>query len=254
MRDTRGTVMSDADRVNYFPASPLFTVTQTLHGQLHTAHDILTLDDLRQRPLAPQRMILPPQEQPQMSWSPGPVYALTVAFFPDAWTRLGGGLDGTPPDGLFNVLSMLGAEPLDAAWSGFWAEMSAVWIKSDAKGRPGDWSGSDRLADWTYHLMNQLAQTSTGRGLRSAQRRLQRWTGLNKQTLDFFARVENVHRLNTLEPTATAADIAAQAGYADQSHMGRALKRVTGFSPVTLNHRIATEEPFWCYRLLGERF
>jgi len=56
------------------------------------------------------------------------------------------------------------------------------------------------------------------------------------------------------EPTATPAELAAEAGFADQSHLGRALKRATGFSPVSLNRKIATEEPFWCYRLLGERF
>jgi hypothetical protein len=36
--------------------------------------------------------------------------------------------------------------------------------------------------------------------------------------------------------------------------MGRAVKRATGFSPGQINRLIATEEPFWCYRLLGERF
>jgi AraC-like DNA-binding protein len=66
--------------------------------------------------------------------------------------------------------------------------------------------------------------------------------------------VEEVHRLVNADPTTKPAELAAEAGFSDQSHMGRALKRATGFAPVQLNEKIATEEAFWCYRLLGERF
>ena len=45
-----------------------------------------------------------------------------------------------------------------------------------------------------------------------------------------------------------------EGGFADQSHMGRAVRRATGFSPARLNRMIESEESFWCYRLLGQRF
>ena len=48
--------------------------------------------------------------------------------------------------------------------------------------------------------------------------------------------------------------LAGDAGYSDQSHMGRAVRRATGFSPARLNRMIESEESFWCYRLLGQRF
>jgi AraC-like DNA-binding protein len=54
--------------------------------------------------------------------------------------------------------------------------------------------------------------------------------------------------------TASAAGLTTEAAFSDQSHMGRAVRRATGFSPAHLNRVIATEEAFWCYRLLGERF
>ena len=254
VRDTRGTQLSDADRMNYFPASPLFTVTLTLHGQLHISDDILPLDALRKQPVAPRRLSRPPQNAPQMSWSAGPLCALTIAFFPDAWQRLGGQLDGTLPDGLHPVLSQLEMTDLATAWPAFWHEMALLWAHTTEQSTSTNWAGSDKLKDWVYHLVGQLGRTGAGRSLRSAQRMLQRWTGTDRQTLEFFARVEDVHRLSLLEPTATPAQIAADAGFADQSHMGRALKRATGFSPVILNQKIATEEPFWCYRLLGQRF
>jgi len=86
------------------------------------------------------------------------------------------------------------------------------------------------------------------------QRRVRRWTGQDIQTLNFFARMEDLHQHVTADPDTPPVELAVSAGFADQSHMGRALKRATGFSPVQLNQRIAKDEAFWCYRLLGERF
>lgn len=254
VRDTRMADLAEADRVNYFPASPLFTATLTLAGQIHVAEEIIPLDELRGLQPAPKHLFATPRTCPHISWSPGPLLAVTIAFFPDAWKRLGGHLDGTPPEALRRVLSQLEAEPTNCAWPEFWQAMSELWANRDASNQLADWAGSDRLKDWTIHLMGQLAKTGAGRSLRSAQRRLQSWTGHNRQTLEFFAKVEEVHRLVSEAPNNTPVDLAADAGFADQSHMGRALKRATGFSPMDLNQKIATEEPFWCYRLLGERF
>lgn len=254
VRDTRTVQLSEVDRANYFPASPLFAVTLVLSGQLLVADKVVGLADLRKQPCVAKRLFTPPQDQPHMSWSPGPIFALTVAFFPDAWQRMGGTLNGTPPESIKKVLSLLEPASLEPNWPRFWQEMSAIWHKSKSDDWLADWSGSDRIRDWTYHITSQLVQTGPGRGLRSAQRRLQRWTGHTKQTLEFFAKIEDVHRLITKEPLARPVEIAADAGFADQSHMGRALRRATGFSPSILNQKIAKEESFWCYRLLGERF
>ena len=86
------------------------------------------------------------------------------------------------------------------------------------------------------------------------QRRLLHGTGFSRKELEFYSKVEEAHRITTAEPDASPAEIAIESGFSDQSHMGRAIKRATGFSPMKLNRKIATEEPFWCYRLLGERF
>lgn len=254
VRDTRAVQLPDADRMNYFPASPLFTATLTSVGQINVADRIVSLDDLRKTAAAPRLLFQPPHSQPHMSWSPGPILAKTIAFFPDAWQQLGGSLDGTPPSAIISVISRLDAKPLRTAWPVFWKEMEAIWANRDHHDRRLDWVGSARLKDWTYHVSTQLAQTGPGRSLRSAQRRLRRWTGQSRQTLAFFAQVEEVHRLVNADPTTKPAELAAEAGFSDQSHMGRALKRATGFAPVQLNEKIATEEAFWCYRLLGERF
>ncbi|MEQ6202038.1 hypothetical protein ABMC88_03195 [Sulfitobacter sp. HNIBRBA2951] len=168
MRDTRGTQLSDADRMNFFPASPLFTVTVTLVGQLQIAPRIMPLDALHDLPVAPRHLFMLPQSTPQTSLNAGPVCALIIAFFPDAWQRLGGALDGTPPDLLHAPLSLLEGFPLAEAWPKFWDALACLWTQSAGKRQAADWRGSDRLKDWTYHLLGQLAQTGAGRGARSA--------------------------------------------------------------------------------------
>ena len=72
--------------------------------------------------------------------------------------------------------------------------------------------------------------------------------------LGFYAAFENLHRLSVERPDEPLAMLAGDAGYSDQSHMGRAVRRATGFSPARLNRMIESEESFWCYRLLGQRF
>lgn len=83
---------------------------------------------------------------------------------------------------------------------------------------------------------------------------MHRWTNTSKQTLDYYAAIENLHQRIVENPDHSLAELAADAQFSDQSHMGRSVKRATGFSPAKLNRMIETEESFWCYRLLGERF
>jgi AraC-like DNA-binding protein len=51
------------------------------------------------------------------------------------------------------------------------------------------------------------------------------------------------------QPGFNWADIAAEADYADQSHLCRETRRLTGFSPEELRRRMQAEEAFWAYRL-----
>lgn len=93
-----------------------------------------------------------------------------------------------------------------------------------------------------------------GKTARAMQRRLKRWSGQSRRSLEFFAQIEEMHKLAIYQDTPKPAELALDAGYSDQSHMGRMLRKATGFSPVRLNERVQSEEAFWCYRLLGERF
>jgi hypothetical protein len=43
--------------------------------------------------------------------------------------------------------------------------------------------------------------------------------------------------------------LAAEEGFADQAHLVRAVKRITGFSPTVFTQRYLEDESFWLYRL-----
>jgi AraC-like DNA-binding protein len=256
-RDTRNTSLSDMDRFNYFPASPLISVTYVIDGEIRLVGKADSLDDAKQAiPIAPQSITLP-CSQPIISWSPAPVTALTLAFYPDAWQKLGYDLEADiVPADLASALSCFHAclNP-DRCWAEFGQSFSPHWNKArNVSGSP-HWAGSDRLADWSrYHLGRLSLVSAAGRSIRTIERQIKRMSGQTKQSLNFYSAIEDLHKLTVISPENSLADIAVEAGFSDQSHMGRAVRRATGFSPAKLNQLIETEEPFWCYRLLGERF
>jgi AraC-like DNA-binding protein len=45
------------------------------------------------------------------------------------------------------------------------------------------------------------------------------------------------------------AELAFNAGFSDQAHMCREVRRMTGLSPEEIRRAIDTEESFWVYRL-----
>jgi len=258
-RDTRGVALGDADRFNFFPASPLVSVTHVIEGELQLVGDRAGRAQ-RIKPghtkIMPRQFVLSPQDEPIVSWSAGPVVALTVGIYPDAWMQLGHGFGSEiVPDGLSAALSAFSLnQQEEASWCQFAEHFSRTWQKARSKNSFPEWSGSDRLHDWSRYLLNRLALAGPGRSVRTLERMIKRWSGQTRQSLAFYAAIENLHRSRVERPDINLSALASDAGYADQSHMGRALRRATGFSPAQLNRLIETEESFWCYRLMGERF
>ncbi|MEP4194764.1 MAG: helix-turn-helix domain-containing protein [Aliishimia sp.] len=256
IRDTRGVTLSDEDRINYFPASPLVAVTHVIEGELRMVpSDGAQVSTHHAEPI-PQQSVSLSQDTPLTSWSPGPVAAVTIGFFPDAWTKLTAEL--AEQSILAALAKAFGSAPqienFETCWETFCAAISADWDRARATGGLADWSGSTRLTDWSRSLMTRAALAGSGRSIRAVERRLKRWSRQSGRSLKFYADVDNLHRLSVRARDEPLAAIATDAGYADQSHMGRAVRRVTGFSPAHLNRLIDTKEAFWCYRLLGERF
>lgn len=253
VRDTRSVSLTDKERFNHFPATPLVSLTRVLAGALKL---VPATGDLDAATDMPSPSVTPPQRQPLTSWSEGPIAAVTIGFYPDAWMSLGHDLNVSEvPSELAEALEVFGdGHDPETGWTRFCEILEPIWRDARPASLMPDWVGTNRLYDWSRALLARAALGGPGRSTRSIERRLRRWSGHTRQTLDFYSKVENLYQKSTQAPETPLAELACDVGYADQSHMGRAVRRVTGFSPAELNRRIEKEEGFWCYRLIGESF
>lgn len=251
-RDTRGVKLHDADRINHFPASPLVSVTLLRRGRLCLFTAGQHWGDPNNLHTLPKISVMGPTDSPISSWSPCAVEAVTFGIYPDAWFQFGGGSDFTNiPKPIQQALDAFAKyDDPEMAWDSFCESLTEPWSNK----RSGSWQNITSLSDWARALIIRAALSPKGKSLRTFERRLHRISGLTKRKLDFYQALENAHRILHENPETSAAEIAHDAGYCDQSHMGRAVRRATGFTPAYINNAIKTEEPFWCYRLLGERF
>lgn len=249
-RDTRGVDLTDDERFSHFPASPLVSLTVILRGVVHLVSTEGSVENSPQ-PMPPISVI-GPQDGPISSWSEGPVTVLTLGVYPDAWARLNGDVGDTiVADKISECLDLFGQqEDAEQGWFDLCLALTPLWETV----RPTGWDGVHGIADWARLVITRATLSGVGRSLRSIERRTKRLSGQTRRTLDFFSAFEVLHQISRNADGADLADIALQAGYADQSHMGRAVRRATGFSPARLNRAIENEEAFWCYRLLGERY
>ena len=96
----------------------------------------------------------------------------------------------------------------------------------------------------------RAATSSAGRSLRQIERRVKTWAGLPMRELRAVSRAERAFlAAMSSEGPVNWAELAADTDYADQSHLCRETRRMTGFSPDDLRRRIVSEEAFWAYRL-----
>lgn len=250
-RDTRDAELPDADRVSHFPASPLVTVTLVRSGQLIMLPPGRSWNETHDLSPLPRLSVTPPTDVPISSWSPGEIEAVSFGIYPDAWVQLGGDTRFSKmPQSINQAIEAFAAQDdPDAGWAAFSTALEKTWA---AERRA--WPAVTSISDWVRGLMVRTLTSGRGKSLRSLERRLKRFSGQTKRALDFHASFDNLHRVFYQHPKSPLAEIAVEAGYSDQSHMGRAVRRATGFSPAHLNRMIDTDEAFWCYRVLGQRF
>lgn len=256
IRDTRGVALSDNERINRFPASPLCAITWVIKGQSL---------------LMPSKYALPaisfsgPQSKPIVSYNPNSVYAVSVGIYPEALQLLSG-IDiskfqdiTVPLETVFSgVLLDIFRDAFRDAFSLehkliFERELANLWQDQ----RREDSKVQQMLQDWLRILVVRAATSGTGIGLRQIQRRLKYMTGQNQRDLSTYVRMEKLFSAWTQDRNdgkSSMAGIASDVGFSDQSHMGRDVKRIIGISPSIINKLIDTDESFWFYRLIGERY
>ncbi|MCE4557237.1 helix-turn-helix domain-containing protein [Roseateles cellulosilyticus] len=257
LRDTRGLRLEGAQRENFFPATPLVSLFWWAEGGSEWLATPGFSTPPATQPHAPA-MLGGPFTLPSHTRNPGDIHAFKLLMLPDAFTAL----TGVVLDGLVNRIVDV-REVLPADWQGWVAAMSAAphdaarlqlleaflwprWQALDAR-RP-----SRRYADWTEALAVRAATSAPGRSLRQWERRIKAWAGLPMRELRAVSRAETAfYAVAAAEgrPDFNWADIAAEASYADQSHLCRETRRLTGFSPQELRRRIHADEAFWAYRL-----
>lgn len=263
-RDTLGHALQDAQRLNHFPATPLCALTWVLQGQTYPLgwEDQLPAPSPGSEPVLDTGawVLAGPQTRPRSSWNPAAVCTLSLLIVPDALEAMTG-LDlaaltdqtvdaHTHLPAEWQALYQAVAKAADAAsrQAATEAFFRPLWRASRESGV----LGSHRVSDWVQHLAMRAATSATGRSLRQFERRVKRWTGLALRDLQGLGRSERVffHAVEAhLRGEVDWAQLALEAGYADQAHFCRVTRRITGLSPEALREGILNEEAFWPYRL-----
>jgi len=261
-RSTIGVDLSPVQRFNYFPATPLCCITWLFTGRSEKviASGFPVPADAPRRPIPDGAIFGGPHERPSATWNPGPVHGMMVALMPDA-VRLLTGID--PAQWLDKIAEV--REVLPADWI---AMCDAVQHAADdhtrvqliqdfldprwQAARPTTPTSAARYLDWAQGLAVRAALSAPGRSLRQIERRIKEWAGQPMRELVGVGRAERAFFAALTaerEGRVDWADIAAQGGYADQSHLCRVSRRITGFSPEALRRRISEDEAFWAYRV-----
>ena len=265
VRDTRGCNLTATQRFNHFASSPLCAVSWQFEGQIHLLESSDRLSNPQASPVLPKLTFSGPYQTPQTSWNAGDVNAMILAFYPDAMSTLSGiaidqyinrtvaakeVLSGELLELFTNVLTT--GNPDD----GF--EMIEQVLLPLWRSRRTDTPiGGFLVSDWCRSLAVRAALSEAGKSTRQMERRFRAWTGQSRGKLDAYAKSEEAfkHALAAKQTgRVSLADMSAELGYSDQSHMGRNIRQITGFSPAEFLKRYDEDEAFWSFRLLGERF
>lgn len=260
-RDTTGTELSDDQRYSHFPSVPACCLMWVLEGELQMLEPGVKAQAGSPRIGLPDRFTFAgPFNQPRVAWNPGQARVLVLMLLPDAFHAL----TGIEPAAYVNR-----NVPARDVLSEDWMAMSrAVYEAPDdvarvaiierfldplwARKRPDDSFHGKLIKDWSQGLATRAATSGLGRSLRQAERRVKQWTGQPMRELRGVARLELVmfDVLAAMESgDVNWADVAVGGGYADQAHLCRQTRQLTGFSPEELQRRMLKDEALWFYRL-----
>lgn len=263
-RDTRGAALPAQQRFNHAAATPLCCLIWYLTGSAELLAGITPDLDAPRQPLPSQVVLCGPQSGPSVAYNPGDVHSVIVFFHADACESL---LGIAPVDLLDKIVDA--ATVLPTAWHTWCKEVAALSDEMQRLRHIEDfldarWQGARGTSpshgasyhDWLNALSQRLYHTTMGRSVRQVERRMRQFTGQSLRTLRGLARAEQSYfaakaasSRTPSDAAPTLADLAADQGYADQSHFSREVRRLTGFPPHTLRQLVQNEESFWLYRL-----
>ena len=259
-RDTLSVALEESQRYNRLPAVPTCTLLWYLQGECHLLAPGAPAQPHSLRTPIAAATLCGPFTRPTISWNPGPMHAFSVLLMPDALAHMTGLDTAALLDRIIPA-----QEVFDAEWQAMFAQVAQAaddeqrvalvesfllprWQQS----RPASALHSHLLTDWSRSVALRAASSGLGRSLRQAERRIKQWTGQTQRNLHGLGRSERAFFEGAQAHQDGAVrwgDIADASGYADQSHMCRESRRITGYAPGELYRLMQRDESFWAYRL-----
>ncbi len=244
-----------AQRLNRFPATVHCCIVWFLEGSA----EMLQPAPADAPPPWSPAWFSGPQSRPTVSRNPGPVRLFIAMFYPQALHVLAG-LD------ISHQLDRLSPlhEVLDTPWQAMSAQVLAA---PDDEGRIAAieaflqprWQAAldggtaiSPTEDWLDALAAHAARSGRGLSERSLERHVKAWAGQPLRTLRRLSRAEQAYldaRRGPADGRFSWADMAARTGFADQAHLCRETRQVTGHTPAELAQRVADDESYWLYRV-----
>ena len=254
VRDTRGCELAEHERFNRFPANPYCCITWMIEGEVElVAHGASTRGEV-----LPRQFVHGCQTRPCVSRNQGDRHSFCAVFHADAFRALFGVDLSTIQDAFVDATQVLpphGAElvravaeaPDDAA------RRRIVDAFLAAHATPLGSSAWVRLRRMGVNVGLRVAGRLLGVGPRQVQRLARREGGMNVPGLSRLWRAErSLRKIRQALDRGHAidwAEHAADAGYADQSHLVRDCKEISGRTPTQILHQAKHDEADWVYRL-----
>jgi len=257
-RDTRGLALDAAQRLAHFPASPLVCLSwfQDMEsGLLKSGADRPVW-----APFGASVVLSGSQSAPLVSWAPTVGRGGMVCFAPDVAQALFALDLPALHDRFVDAHSVLGTQ-----WQGLTRALLAAdddrstlraleqHLLPRWQALQGPASVRELGRQWVQRLAWRAQSWGRTHGPRQVERRvkafsgrsLREWQQLVRTEAVFFAARERAERDEALDWAALAHD----GGFADQAHLIRATRRITGFTPGEFARRFMEDESFWPYRL-----
>ena len=260
-RDTRGLALIDTQRLSHFPSSPL--VTLSWYRDVEAGQVKRQTHGVAWEPFGADCVVTGTMAHPTTSWTPTTGHGCMALFHADAARDLFGLDLARIQDRFVPAFEVMGKDwtPMwDALRSGPDADLVDVleghlarrW--QAVRGRDTDQPSLRQLGrHWVERLAWQAHEWRREHSPRQVERRIRAFSGRSLREWQAIVRTEGLFFAARDRHAAGQpfdwATLALDEGFADQAHMTRTVRRITGFAPAEFARRFIADESFWMYRL-----
>ena len=260
-RDVRGVPLDAAQRLSHFPSSPF--VSLSWYRDIDAGEVRIEDGAAVWRPFGTACVVTGTHAHPTTTWAPTTGRGCMALFQADAAQALFG-LD------LANIQDRFvpAADAMGREWTPLWDDLLAsrdedlagVFERHLARrwqalaGRTTDQPSLRQLGrNWVERLAWQAHEWRREHSPRHVERRIKSFSGRSLREWQSIVRAEGLffaaRDRNDAGQPFDWATMALDEGFADQAHMTRAVRRITGFTPAEFARRFDEDESFWMYRL-----